>query len=166
MSLQNQAKISKESDLEAEEKRLLDSFHLHELESKKGDRPVENNTKKQTLVESDLDKNQTESIVQSKVLLKEGELLDGTFGDPNKLPRREFLDQSQKSEEENHVKDDHKSKTVSKIRHEPGPAFTNSSFRDGGFPTDVDHQTNGENPFYWADNPPGDNMAKLVSYIQ
>lgn len=165
MALQkNQTSKGKETDLEVEEKRLLESFHLHELESKKGHREADNN-QHGNIGDSGLDKENHESIVQSKVLLKEGELLDGTFGDPNKLPRRDFLDYSQKSDEENGPKDDQKSKTVSQIRHEPGPAFTNSSYQEGGVPNEEEHRANIENPFYWADNPGGDNMAKLVRYI-
>lgn len=164
MSQNNHKVPVTEIQMEAEERRLLESFTLHELESRMNANHVDEPKDKEGLCESQVEGEDNEPMIKSKALLKEGDILDGTFGDPNKLPKRDHLDYSQKSDEENQVLSDPKSKTVAIIRHEPGPAFTNSSFKEGASTKDDGIQGPSENPFYWADNSPVDNMAKLVSY--
>lgn len=150
--------------LEAEEKRLLDSFKLHEFETGVNDSPNSPSQVTDTLFESQVENSPKTGHLPDKVYLqKEEELLGGTFGDPSKLPRREHLDYSQKSDEEYYQQTDHTAEIV--IRQEPGPAFANSSFKEGSpIKPDEDGVGNKENPFYWADNPSGDNMSKLVSF--
>lgn len=155
----------KHADLEAEEKRLLDSFQLHEFEAGVKNSPTSPEQVGETLFESQVENSpQTGSHHDKVYLQKEEELLGGTFGDPRKLPKREHLDYSQKLDEDNYQNTDHTAEII--IRHEPGPAFMNSSFKEGSpIKPEGDNGSNKENPFYWADNPSGDNMSKLVSFI-
>lgn len=156
----------KEIGMEAEENRLLDSFKLHEIEARRlvNETPNASN-KKESTSDAKEEEELQQSIVQSKVLLKEGELLDGTFGDPKKMPRPQLFNESLKSEEDNMVVTDPKSKTAGKITHEPGPAFTNSSFKEGWpAPKDSEETKPSDNPFYWADasEEKDNNLSKLV----
>ena len=164
MSKANSKNLDKATDMEIEEKRLLDSFKLHEMEVGKNDSSALAAKDNETLYESQVESPEYLASKRSETLQKEGEILGGTFGDPNKLPKKEHLDYSQKSDEEHMTAKPSEAKPA--VRHEPGPAFTNSSFKEGSPNRDGDLTPHlSENPFYWADNNVGDNLDKLVSYI-
>ena len=148
-------------DAEEEEKRLLESFHLHEIESNKKESLPNDSHVNNNLSESQIDKSHSPNTKKENILHKEEELLGGTFGDPNNLSKNICYDGSQKSDEENIISSH--TFTRNETRHEPGPAFTNSSYKDGSPNQIIDNQTNpSENPFFWADNPSHENMSKLV----
>lgn len=145
------------TELETEEKRLLDSFKLHEVEAGRI------SSEGQVLEESEVIGNQLvgkyrqgEEIAQSKVLEKEEEVLGGTFGDPAKLKdaRGDNIKGHQEEAEDNSDEHEHNLQ----MKTEPGPAFMNSMMQDQT-PRGKDNEK--DNPFHWED-PSKKNLSKLV----
>lgn len=157
------------SDMDAEEKRLLDSFKLHEAATRS---PHKDKHDQQQLVESVVvDQPPRPATSHAEMLTNEAEELGGTFGDPRKLPERTNLIEANKYDDENdptpRQDQDHEEnkETEPLIRMEPGPAFATSLLREGS-PGDHYDPGNGgsENPFHWVDAQSGGNMSKLVGF--
>lgn len=154
------------AELEHEEKRLLDSFRMHEMEvgtaenandDKKLPNTLITNPEEQDEKKEARDFDQVNDDKMEKSLVKEEDVLGGTFGDPSKvkihpLLESQVVDESEKKENIN---------TEIKIKTELGPAFMNSSMQDKTPST-----TGKDNPFHWeAPDVCGDNMNKLVCLL-
>lgn len=160
------------SDMVKEERRLMDSFRMHEIEAglvgsgKRGSRDSSTlekaNAGEQVSSTDEQDKNsdQQEDHEKSKTpfiekqLGKEEEVLGGTFGDPAKFPKGQLV------ESEAVEVDEPIDSTTSNIktRAEPGPAFLNSSIQEKT-PSTEDKG----NVFHWgSQEDQTDNMSKLV----
>lgn len=154
------------AELEQEEKRLLESFRMHEMEvgtvgNDNDDEKLPNtlitNPEEQDEKKESRDINQVNDENMEKSLVKEEEVLGGTFGDPSKVKIQPLFESQVVDESENKENID----TDIKIKTEPGPAFMNSSMQD------KTPSTKGkDNPFHWeAPDVCGDNMNKLVCLL-
>lgn len=155
------------ADTEAEEKRLLDSFRLHELEVGH----VE--SERRELVESQAieslpepnDKEEHKSgsgkkhKKPSRILDKEEEVLGGTFGNPDKLKEmRKHKNNEAKTEDD--INNEDAEFMTPQLKTEPGPAFMNSSMQE-----QTPKEKGKNNPFHWDDSS-NSNLDKLVGMGQ
>lgn len=157
------------AELDHEEKRLLESFRMHEIEvaringngtahgAQTTGRVAEGENREiEGRENSDDGPGKLKEEAREKSLVKEEEVLGGTFGDPSKLKREELLE----SEVVDPDFDKENKETDIRIKTEPGPAFMNSSMQDK-----TPSSKCKTNPFHWeASEVATDNLSKLVYY--